>query len=291
VDGKVGIVAVNLTGTATFDHTNVGNVTTVTHTSPSLAGADARNYNLTTVVTTTADITKKDTTGSFTASNKTYDGTTDATVNVATVDGKVGTDAVNLTGTATFDDKHAGNGKTVTLNSPSLAGDDAGNYNLTTVDTTTADITKKDTTGSFTAANKAYDGTNAATVATATVTGRLCSEDAVPTGTATFDDKNVGIGKTVTLNSPSLTGGNAGNYNLTTVDTATANITKKDTTGSFTASNKTYNGTTDATVNVATVDGKVGIVAVNLTGTATFDDKNVGNGKTVTLNSPSLAGS
>jgi YDG domain len=45
-------------------------------------------------------------------------------------------------------------------------------------------------------------------------------------GTATFDTKNVGAGKTVSLNGASLTGADSQNYSLTSVDNAKADITK-----------------------------------------------------------------
>ena len=44
-------------------------------------------------------------------------------------------------------------------------------------------------------------------------------------GTATFADKNVGNGKTVTLTGATLSGRDAGNYILDSVATTTANIT------------------------------------------------------------------
>ena len=66
--------------------------------------------------------------------------------------GAIGGDVVSLTGgTATFDDKTVGNGKTVTLTGASLSGADAGNYVLDSVATTTANITALHITGSFTA--------------------------------------------------------------------------------------------------------------------------------------------
>ena len=54
-------------------------------------------------------------------------------------------------GTATFDTKDIGTGKTVTLSGATLAGADAGNYVLDAVATTTADITALHITGRFTA--------------------------------------------------------------------------------------------------------------------------------------------
>src|SRR6266849_2920037 len=174
--------------------------------SHALSGTDAGNYVLDAVSTTTADISALHVTGSFTAANKTYDGTTSATVLTRSPGAVVSGDAVSLTGgTATFDTKNVGTGKTVTLSGASLSGTDAGNYVLDAVSTTTADISALHVTGSFTAANKVYDGTTTATVLSRSP-GSVISGDAVSLtgGTATFDTKNVGTGKTVTLTGAAL---------------------------------------------------------------------------------------
>ena len=132
-------------------------------------------------------------------------------------------DTANVTptgGTATFADASAGLGKTVTSTLFTLTGSAAGNYNLTSVSTTTADITKLGITGSFTANNKPYDGNNAAVIATRALSGVLVADTAnvTPTGgTATFADASAGLGKTVTSTLFTLTGSAAGNYNLTSV--------------------------------------------------------------------------
>ena len=65
----------------------------------------------------------------------------------------------------------------------------------------------------------------------------------------TFDTKDVGTGKTVTVSGLSLTGADAGNYILTP-PTTTANITAATlTVTGITASDKVYDGTTDATLD------------------------------------------
>src|SRR5207248_1564804 len=79
---------------------------------------------------------------------------------------------------------------------------------------------------SATADDKVYDG-NAS--AAAHLTTDKVSSDAFTANytSATFSDKNVGNGKTVTVNGISITGGDAGNYNLVNnTTTTTANITK-----------------------------------------------------------------
>ena len=139
-------------GTATFADRNVGTDKTVTLTGATLSGADATNYNLTSVSTALANITSKELTGSFTADDKTYDGNADATVADSSLPGVIGTDDVTLEVTdASFDDRNVGTDKTVTADL-ALSGAAAGNYSLSSnTATTTADITPKELTGSFTA--------------------------------------------------------------------------------------------------------------------------------------------
>ena len=108
---------------------------------------------------TTADITALAITGSITAANKTYDGNNRATITGRTLTGVIAGDTVSYVGgTATFSDKNAATGKTVTATGLSLSGADAGNYTVNTTATTTADIAALALTGSVTAANKIYDG-------------------------------------------------------------------------------------------------------------------------------------
>ncbi|HEU5034586.1 MAG TPA: YDG domain-containing protein, partial [Mycobacteriales bacterium] len=238
-------------------------------------------------------VNPKSITGSFTADNKVYDGTTGATIATRGLTGLVGSDVVSLSGgTATFDSKDVGTGKTVTLSGASLAGTGASNYTLGSVNTTTANITAKSIIGSFTTDNKTYDGNTSATVLTRSLDGVVGTDDvSLSGGTATFDTKNVGTGKTVTLTGASLSGTDASNYTLGSVNTTTANITARGLVGSFTVANKTYDGNTSATVVSRSVTGAAPGDDVSLSGgTATFDSKDVGTGKTVTLSGASLAG-
>jgi filamentous hemagglutinin family protein len=247
--------------TGSFSDKNAGNGKTVT---ASLSGTDAGNYTLS--YTDTADITAKALTVSgFSAADKVYDGTTAATVSGTFTNAASGDD-ITLTGS--FANKNAGNGKTVTA---TLSGMDAGNYTISYTDT--ADITAKALTVSgFSAADKVYDGTAAATV-NGTITNAVSGDDLALTGS--FSDKNAGSVKTVTA---SLNGTDAGNYTITYSDTA--DITAKALTVSgFSAADKVYDGTTAATVSGTIADAISGD-AITLTGS--FNDKNAGNGKTVT---------
>jgi ribosomal protein L27 len=151
--------------------------------------------------------------------------------------------------------------------------------------TTTADITAKALVGSFTANNKTYDGNNSATVAAYSLSGVIGSEVvAYSGGTATFDNKNVGMGKTVTLTGASLTGADAGNYTVNSTATSTANITALGVTGHSQPPTRCTTAPRTQLSSPGRLWAPISGDAVSLTGgTAAFGDKNVGTGKTVTL--------
>ena len=160
VDGVVGSDDVKLSGgTALFDTKDVGVDKKVVGTGFALDGDDEGNYTLGTVADAEASIAAKELTGSFTASDKVYDGDREAEITGRALAGVVGGEVVTLAGgTALFDTKDVGTDKTVTGSGFSLAGDAKGNYTLESVAGTKADITPKTITGSFTAAHKVYDG-------------------------------------------------------------------------------------------------------------------------------------
>lgn len=227
LQGVISPEVVTLSGTVSgsFANKNVGSNKPVTVSGLSLSGAQAGNYSLSLPTSLTANITARDLTVDATGVNKVYDGTTGASVTQST--DKVSTDTVNADYTsAAFASKNVGTGITVNVSGISISGTDAGNYNLlNTSAQTTANITAKNVTGSFTADNKVYDGTTDATVLTRSVNGAINGDVVNLTGgTATFNDANVGTGKTVTLTGATLGGADAGNYNLTSVNTTTAGI-------------------------------------------------------------------
>ena len=159
---------------ATFADKNVANAKAVTVTGVALSGADVANYTVAQPTGLTANITALDVTGGFTADNKVYDGSTDATVLTRSLVGTLTGDVVSLSGgTAAFATPDVGNGITVTLTGATLAGADAGNYTLGSVGDTAANITPKELT--VTAKDKTYDGSADASL---TTTGLLVADDA-----------------------------------------------------------------------------------------------------------------
>ena len=95
-----------------------------------LGGANAGNYTLTTTTATAmANVTVVSLTATIMADNKTYDGTTSATIHPALGIGVIAPDAVTVSGTGTFDStKTAGAAKTVTSTNLAVGGADASNY-------------------------------------------------------------------------------------------------------------------------------------------------------------------
>ena len=127
----------------TFADKNAGTSKTVTVTGNTISGTDAANYALTQQTGLIADITQASlsVTG-LTASNKTYDTTTSATLGGTAAITVLGTDTVTLGATAVgvFADKNAGTGKTVTVTGNTISGTDAANYALVQQNGLIADI-------------------------------------------------------------------------------------------------------------------------------------------------------
>ena len=175
-------------------------------------------------------------------------------------------DTVNYVGgTATFADKNVGTGKTVTGTGLGLAGADAGQLHGQHDRHDHRRHHAATLTGSITAANKVYDGNTSATITSRTLTGVIGGDTvSYVGGTATFADKNVGTGKTVTGTGLGLAGADAGNYTVNTTATTTADITAAALTGSITAANKVYDGNTAATITSRTLTGVIGGDTVEL---------------------------
>ena len=152
----------------------------------------------------------------------------------------------------------------------------------------------------ITAKDKVYDGTTDATAAgTAAIAGNLDGANLTvdaSSASATFDNKNVGTGKTVTFAGYSLSGTAAGNYNLTAQPASvTANITAKEVTiTGVTATPRKYDKTNlDVTVDGGTVDGAIlgDSVTVNRgNAKGTMADANAGTNKSVTVTGYALDG-
>ena len=294
------------TGVAgTFADKTVGTGKTVTISGVTLGGTAAGNYTLTQPTTTASIAAKTLTVTGITAANKPYDNTTTATLTTssAALVGIEPGDTVTLDAAfaaGSFASAAKGTGKTVTIAGLTLTGADAGNYSLTQP-TTTADITAAQlTVTGITAATKTYDGATTATLTTsgATLVGVKTGDTVVLNASlaaGAFADAGAATNKTVTITGLTISGAEAGNYDLVQ-PTAAATITAKTlTVTGVTAADKVYDATTTATPDYssAALTGIVSPDTVTLdsaSATGAFAEKTVGSSKPVTITGLALSG-
>ena len=287
-DNRVSGDTLAISGTASFGDKNVGTGKAVSVSGFSISGNDAGNYTLSnTTATTTANITARPITVTVTGQNKTYDGSTTASVTYG--DNRLTGDTLTISGTASFGDKNVSTGKAVNVSGISISGGDAGNYTLSnTTASTTADITARSLTVTAAGVNKVYDGMTNANVI---LSDNRVSGDALTIGNtgASFGGKNAGTGKTVSVSGIGISGADAGNYTLqNTTAATTADITARPLTVTAAGQNKTYDGSTTASVTYG--DNRLTGDTLTISGTASFGDKNVGTGKAVSVSGFSISG-
>ena len=313
LSGVVGSEAVILNNptSGTYDDKNTGTGKTVSVTGLSISGADAGNYVLSATGASGAigAISAKSLTASLTGTvSKTYDGTTSAALAADNyiMSGVIGTETVilNKPASGTYDTKNSGTGKIVSVTGLSISGADAGNYVLTATTTSggVGTISAKSLTVSLSGTvTKTYDGNATATLVSGNynLSGIIGSETVTLSNhtSGIYDDKHTGTGKTVSITGLSISGIDAGNYILsnTTANAAIGTITKKDITLTLNAAPsiiKEYDGTTSAILSSGnySLNGLEFGDVVTISGTAVYDNKNAGVGKTVTANSFVVSG-
>jgi hypothetical protein len=282
--------------TATFDNKNVGTSKPIT-SKITLSGTDTINYSLIQPKDLTADIAKKElpVTNAF-AVNKVYDGITTTKVSGATIYGVVsGDDLIIADSSAIFDTKNVGTSKSVTSNIV-LSGIDNINYALVQPAGLTADITKKELTiEDAIVNNKIYDGSTSIEISNASLSGFISGDDvAIKDTVGSVVDKNIGESKEVS-SAITLSGVDTINYYLTQPTGLTVDITPKTITlsGSFTANDKDYDETTDATIKDSNLvlDGvnSPDIVTIS-TLVLNFSQAEIGNDITVTITEAEISG-
>ncbi|WP_317202167.1 YDG domain-containing protein [Janthinobacterium sp.] len=305
LDGLVGTETLGYSGmNGAFADKNAGSAKTVLISGVTLLDAGsgataglAGNYSVVSPSGLTADITRAVIGGvtGIGAANKVYDGATGATLNAAgaVFSGKIGGDALSVGGaSAVFADKNVGTGKSVSISAITLGGADAGNYTLANANAAaTASITPKAlrVTG-MSAAGKVYDGSTAATLSGGVLDGLIGAETLAFSGQGgAFADKNAGLGKVVNVSGIVLadagsgaSAGLASNYTISNPGGVTADIARAALTVNAIAANKVYDG--GRVANVTLGDNRVaGDQLILSSSGASFGDKNVGNGKTVSV--------
>jgi hypothetical protein len=312
---------------AKYDTRNVGTNKTVTITDVTLSGAGAGNYTIPDVATnSTWSITKLDYNDvplefSFDDQEKVFDGTTSVkkdgveTIPSITISGFLAGDSFSATASsAAYDTPEAGSGKTVTLSGITYTNNATDNYDLPTELTNSnslilklsiddlggASMTIADQTKVYDGTTDVKDGSGNGYIPQVNFSGLITGfTDVTAVGNSTsYDDKNVGANKSVTVEGLTFGGTDAANYDFpSTVVNSNSSISPvsvseiPDLEVVFDAQTKVYDGTTDVKdasgtvyVPTLTINGLITGDVVTATGTlATYDTKDAGDTKTVTI--------
>ncbi|HEY5006369.1 MAG TPA: YDG domain-containing protein, partial [Caulobacteraceae bacterium] len=205
-------------------------------------GNGGANYDVT-VNTARGTITAADLTLNPVTETKTYDGTTDA---VAPTPKLFGTDTIAIT--EVFDSKNAGP-RTLSISGYSINdGNGGANYDVTVGDPVAGLINQKALTASLVGTvTKTYDGDTTATLTSGNyqLPGVINGDDVSlndPTS-GTYDNRNAGIGKVVTVTGLQISGADAANYTVNgTAAGAIGIITPAALTLTAVTDTKTYDG-------------------------------------------------
>ncbi len=252
-------------GSVSFADKNAGENKAIVVSGYGITGADVANYHVPKEQPTFEDAEIKPVqltwSTSGTVSDKIYNGTEEATQKTApTLEGIVGKeDVVVKVGDVAFKSADAGTHQIV-VTDYTAEGEDIGNYLLPINQPTFRDgsIQPKQLTWTLNGSveDKVYDGTTVATIQTTPTLSGIVGEDkvSVETGSVSFADKNAGENKAIVVSGYGITGADIANYHAPKEQPTfeDAEITKVElswTQGEI--ENKTYDGTTTATVKLA----------------------------------------
>jgi len=265
---------------STNDATTSGTITPVLATIKKDTTDVTNNYNITYTDGSLTINKKQITISGIVASDKTYDGTTNANLDYSGIDwaacGRVGSDNLTVSATGTFSDANIGTRKTVTISDLTLSGEKADNYELASSGqqtSTTADITAKALTIKADSDTKVYDGATHTKNSYSVTSGELADGDTIESVTVTGSQKYAGSSDNVP--SAAVIKNSSGvdvtsNYNITYTN-GTLTVTKKPLTITADSDTKVYD-TTPLTknnyTNTALAAGDT-IESVTVTGTQT----------------------
>ncbi|MFK3889920.1 YDG domain-containing protein, partial [Sphingomonas sp. NPDC079357] len=256
-------------------------------------GNGGANYVVTKGIAADGTISQRLLSTSLIADDKVYDGKKTATGSFTALTNKIDNDDVALDTSLTelsFLDRHAGNGKAVTVAGYGLKGTAAGNYLLAAIGNGAANIKRATLTISAVTDSKTYDG-NVDSALKAKIEGLI--DDDTASAIQVFDGKNAGDRLLkVKVNGWTINDGNNGNDYTVVVNDAAGTIVKKTISGLLTNPiSKAYDGTDDAILSGASLQGIVGGDSVSVSSTsAHYADKNTGINKLVTVSGMVLGG-
>ncbi len=210
---------------------------------------------------------------------KVYAGTNSANLSAGNylLTGTVNGDDVTVTGTAVYDSKNAGTGKTVTATGFVLGGSKKDNYELATSSATgTGKITEKSISimgASLPLITKVYDGNTGARhdFGNITLIGIEPGDSVLISGDASFETPNAGTDKDIEIKNFVLSGLDKENYILSNSSVIVkGNITQAPLTITAENKNKTYGSVNPALTFTYTglVNGETGIIPAPIVSTS-----------------------
>ncbi len=273
---------------ASYDTPDAGNNKQITVTYTLYQSSEANylkpvNYTVNTGSITPIQLTA--TAPTITVS-KAYDGNVTAAVTPGTLNGVLSGDIISLAATASYNNRNAGTGKTITV-VYNLIGAKAGNYTAPLNDTTTGSITAIKLNAPIINFSKTYDGNNIFATNVTVISDNMIAGDAIDLRiTASYDNENAGENKTVNF-TYTLSGADALNY--VKPDDGSINtgiILPKQLTAQSPIYSvyKDYDGTASAkNVSMSGWSGKIEGDTINVSAIGSYNDKKPGGGKTITI--------
>ena len=260
---------------------NVGTGLTLAPTDSINDGNNGNNYAVTFATQTTGQITARSITITATACGKVYDGTTAAAALPTVTSGSlVSGDTAALS--ETYDTKDAGINKTLVATGSINDGNDGSNYAVTFAVNTAGAIGQRSITVSAAANVKVYDGTTSAAAVPTVSSGNLATGDTAVFAES-YDNRNAGTGKTLTASGLVNDDNGGSNYSVTFASNTAGQITAQAITVMAASAYKVYDGTTSVAAT-PTITGGVQLATGDTAAfTESYDNKNAGTGKTLTL--------
>ena len=273
-----------LTGSGVLGSPAAGSQTIVNVNTLAIADGSgaASNYTLTNGTLTMTILPRS----TAVTGNKSYDGsTTINAANLTTFSNLAGSDTISLSGTGSVSSANVGSGKVV--NTSGLTIDNSSgvgtNYTLSGA---TVNITERIINLNGV---RAFDGTTNVSNSDLSIGNLVSGENLVLSGSGSVSTAAAAMNKSITLGSLAISngsGGTASNYTLSggshTLDISqlSVNIT----------GNRQYDGSTTVNSSDLSLTNLVSGETVNLTGSGSVADKNVGANKTVTAGTLALTG-
>jgi len=229
------------------------------------------------------------------ANNKVYDATTVAPLGGSAAVSPFSGDEVNVGGTAAgaFSDKNVGIDKAVTVTGVTIAGNDAGNYNLLPLTNLKAAITPAPLQISASSDSKIYDGTTQSSLAPKITQGGLWGDDRLTGLAQTYESKNaLGAGQSkLIVSAYTLSDGNNGSNYVLSFLSGPGTINRASVTPSFAIKSKQYDGSVAAEIAGNSLQGGLASDEVFMVGaSALFDNAYAANDKLVTITGYTLSG-